>query len=420
MKTFLVSILVLCSALYGCGSQLQQSNSLEGDENVTIISTELQQKIDQSAKKWNTITENSEFDEFYSLSNSLVIELSQVINSVINKDDQYIEYERIKFSVSEGLEDFERQLKKKLPFIGMTRIVEGTEIFFYLDKSVLLEKAKSIDCKTAENFLLLSRKIYGNQLTHEVGFPNWIDKKTDIQGISKLGEMIHYNMLIELNNQLSQESVFSNELALIRNELIEDFDAIYFLHSKDSVLNELQRIVGDSLVSKEEQSSINEIIRSIKYGNEPLIKFNAEFSDISNNLSDENDVVFNYRGSAFMTIDNEEVNNEFELSFELVGNTVQEAGRLGLTQGYPFQYYITGGEKRNDTLEFEMVAVSDARMSTIENALANDERYTVSFLISGNSLKYIGDRKGCANCPSGLILKKYDPAETESLRFLKP
>lgn len=128
---------------------------------------------------------------------------------------------------------------------------------------------------------------------------------------------------------------------------------------------------------------------------------------------DSSNSYFLYKGSTFMTIDNETVYNEFELSFELVGKKVQKTGRLGLTQGIPSQYYITGGEKRNDTLELKMVVVYDSRMSSVEDALANGKRYTVRFLITGNSLKYIGDSKGCEYCPPGLILNKYDPAETD-------
>ena len=137
-------------------------------------------------------------------------------------------------------------------------------------------------------------------------------------------------------------------------------------------------------------------------------------------VSDSSDSYFLYMASAFMTIDNETVYNEFELSFELVSKTVQENGRLGVTHGIPNQYYITGGEKRNDTLEFKMVAVHDARMSSIENAIAHGKRYTVRFLMTGNSLKYIGDNKGCAYCPTGLVLNKYDPDETDFTSFLKP
>jgi hypothetical protein len=129
---------------------------------------------------------------------------------------------------------------------------------------------------------------------------------------------------------------------------------------------------------------------------------------------------FLYKGSKFMTIDNETVYNEFELSFELVGKKVQENGRLGVTQGIPYHYYITGGEKIDDTLEFKMVAVYDARMSSVENAIAHGKRYTTRFLMTGNSLIYIGDSKGCADCPTGLILNKYDPDETDFIRFIKP
>lgn len=129
---------------------------------------------------------------------------------------------------------------------------------------------------------------------------------------------------------------------------------------------------------------------------------------------------FLYKGSMYMTIDNETVYNEFELSFELVGKTVQANGRLGITQGIPYHYYITGGEKINNILEFKMVAVLDARMSTVEDAIAHGKRYTARFLITGNSLKYIGDTKGCADCPTGVILNKYDPDETDFTSFIKP
>ncbi len=127
-----------------------------------------------------------------------------------------------------------------------------------------------------------------------------------------------------------------------------------------------------------------------------------------------------YEGSTFMKIDGEKVLNEFKLSFDLTNGLVQDAGRFELTQGFPRQYYITGGERREDTLEIEMVGVSDARMSTIENAIANGERNKLTFLISGFSLKYIGNREGCDYCSPGLTLNKYDPAESEFSRFLKP
>jgi hypothetical protein len=132
------------------------------------------------------------------------------------------------------------------------------------------------------------------------------------------------------------------------------------------------------------------------------------------------DSYFLYKGSKFMTIDNKMVYNEFELSFELVGNKVQENGRFGLKESFPYQYYIISGEKINDILEFKMVAVLDARMSTVEDAIAHGKRYTVRFLMTGNSLKYIGDNKGCENCPSGLTLNKYDPDETDFISFIKP
>lgn len=155
----------------------------------------------------------------------------------------------------------------------------------------------------------------------------------------------------------------------------------------------------------------------------------------SNSLKDSNEVrlsaphssrsYFFYKGATFMTIDHETVNNEFELYFELVGNKVQKTGKLGLTQGIPSQYYILDGEKRNDTLELEMVEVYDSRMSSVEEAIASGKRYTVRFLITDNSLKYIGDSKGFAYCPPGLILNKYDPNETDvnfnrTQSFLKP
>jgi|GEM_PF-6862489 len=137
-------------------------------------------------------------------------------------------------------------------------------------------------------------------------------------------------------------------------------------------------------------------------------------------VPDSSDSYFLYKGSTYMTINNETVYNEFELAFELVGKTVQETGRLGLTHEIPNQYYIISGEKRNDTLEFKMVAVYDARMSSVEYAIADGKRYTVRFLITGNSLKHIGDSKGCEYCPPGLILNKYDPEETDYLLFLRP
>ena len=67
-----------------------------------------------------------------------------------------------------------------------------------------------------------------------------------------------------------------------------------------------------------------------------------------------------------------------------------------------------------------MVAVYDARMSSVEYAIADGKRHTVRFLITGNSLKHIGDSKGCEYCPPGLILNKYDPEETDYLLFLRP
>ncbi len=158
-----------------------------------------------------------------------------------------------------------------------------------------------------------------------------------------------------------------------------------------------------------------------EYYNEWVVKEEIYYSKgLRLSVPDPSDSYFLYKAETFMTIDHETVYNEFELSFQLDGNTVQEAGRLGLTEGIPSQYYITGGEKRKDTLELEMVVVLDARMSTVEDALANGKRYTARFLMSGNSLKYIGDNKGCAHCPPGLILKKYDPDETNFIHFLKP
>ena len=132
------------------------------------------------------------------------------------------------------------------------------------------------------------------------------------------------------------------------------------------------------------------------------------------------DSYFLYKASMFMTIDNETVYNEFELSFELIGKSVQKNGRLAFTHGIPNQYYITGGEKINDILELKMVAVYDARMSSVENAIANGKRYNARFLITRNSLKYIADNKGCQYCPPGLILNKYDPDETDFISFIKP
>lgn len=127
-----------------------------------------------------------------------------------------------------------------------------------------------------------------------------------------------------------------------------------------------------------------------------------------------------YKGSLFMDIDDEQVFNEFTLSFRLINDTVQETGRFALTQGYPSQYYITRGERRGDTLEIEMVVVSDARMSTVENAIASGERHKITFLISEYALKYIGEKGGCNYCASDLILKKYDLSESEVIHFLKP
>ncbi len=127
-----------------------------------------------------------------------------------------------------------------------------------------------------------------------------------------------------------------------------------------------------------------------------------------------------YKGSAFVNIDGEEVRNEFQLWLEFEGNIVQEAGSFELSNGFPNQYYILNGEKKGDKLEIVMVGVFDARMSSIENAIANGEKHTVTFLIDDYSLKYIGDSEGCDYCSEELSLKKYDPTETEHTRFLKP
>lgn len=129
---------------------------------------------------------------------------------------------------------------------------------------------------------------------------------------------------------------------------------------------------------------------------------------------------FLYEGSIHMTKDEEQVNNHFQLSFQLKENSILEGGRLGLTQGFPFQFYILRGEKRGKKLEIEMVSVSDSRMSTVQNAIAKGKRYKISFSISGNSLKYIDNSEECSYCASGLILNKYDPDESEFVRFLKP
>lgn len=137
-------------------------------------------------------------------------------------------------------------------------------------------------------------------------------------------------------------------------------------------------------------------------------------------VPDSSHSYFLYMASTYMTIDNETVYNEFELSFDLVGKTVQETGSLALREGFPNQYYITGGQKINDTLELKMVAVYDARMTSVEQAIASGERYTARFLMTGNSLKYIGDNKGCEYCPTGLVLNKYDPEETDFFVFLRP
>lgn len=141
---------------------------------------------------------------------------------------------------------------------------------------------------------------------------------------------------------------------------------------------------------------------------------------VRHSVPDSSDNYILYEGSKFMTIDNETVYNEFELAFELVGNTVQESGRFGLKESFPYQYYILSGENRNDTLEFKMVAVLDARMSTVEEAIAHGKRYTARFLMTGNSIKYIGDSKDCEDCPPGVVLYKYDPEETDFLVFLRP
>jgi hypothetical protein len=158
-----------------------------------------------------------------------------------------------------------------------------------------------------------------------------------------------------------------------------------------------------------------------EYYDEWVVKEEINYSKgVRLSAPDSSDSYFLYKGSTFMTIGNETVYNEFELSFQLDGKTVQEPGRLALTEGIPFQYYIAGGEKRNDTLELKMVTVYDARMSSIENALADGKRYIARFLITGNSLKYIGDSKGCEHCPPGLVLNKYDPDETDFISFIRP
>lgn len=403
--------MISCDSKTGSSHHVNQINL---DTNIVELPTKLLQDINRSQERWNRIKSQLEFEHFYTHAQSLVKELSLQVNTITYEENKFIKYQDQQFSAEEDLEELESSLKHKLPFLGMTWVAEGTEVLFFLDKSVLLDKVTQIDYQNAEDFFRLSIKIYGNDLTSKEGFPIWIKQETDIQGTSKLGEMIHYNTLIELNDQLSQNDLFSSELKLIRNDLIEDFESYYFLNSKHSVLNELEIIIKSDLLSNDEKNKVREQIILIESEIEPLIKFNSSFLNASNFQSEEHDndstheVFFIYKGSASMHINDEEVDNHFKLAFRLLNDTVQEGGMLELSAGFPNQYYITTGTKRNDTLEIETIEVQDARMSTIENAVASGKRNKMAFQInnSGYVLKYINNNK--YSCyPPELTLNKF-------------
>ena len=114
-----------------------------------------------------------------------------------------------------------------------------------------------------------------------------------------------------------------------------------------------------------------------------------------------------FRQSRYTDSNGDEIFNDINLSFRLINDTVQEGGLFEIIATNP-HYYIVGGLKTNDTLEIEMVGVNDARQTSIDNAIANEERYTVKFLVEGTTLKYIGKkRKDCNYCIPNLLLNKY-------------